>query len=685
MYHSNGAIVTKNLSKIRNIGIMAHIDAGKTTLTERILFYTKRIHKIGEVDDGSATMDYMPQEQERGITITSAATTFNWRSYEVHLIDTPGHVDFTIEVERSLRVLDGVVAVICAVGGVEPQTETVWHQAERYKVPRIAFVNKLDRIGADFYRAVSMMKERLGAHPVPVQIPMMGVDELLGVIDLIHMRGIIWDSSTQGADFEYIEIPEQYLEDAQKARHSMLESVAEMDEELLEHYLEHDDLDEKQITIGLRIGTVANRIVPVLCGSALKDQGVQPVIDAVIDYLPSPVDVPPIVGINPNTGEPEERGPVGKNPLCALAFKVTMDQGRKATYLRVYSGEINAESEIYNATRGIKERVARLFFMHANKREKTKSAPAGSIALAVGLKSTKTGDTLTDPSAPLVLESMDIYTPVISIAIEPKTRSDQEKLLSTLDKIATEDPTFAYTESEDTGQLLISGMGELHLDIILDRLKREYNVEVQTGRPQVVYKETIDSTGQANVVFDREIHDARHMGDVTVTVQPAPRGHGMVFNAPAMLIETVGKEMIDHVEQGAREAMLAGVLAGNEVVDVVVTVDALGKDIMSMTGLGLKVASSQACKEACEKASPILLEPYMTVEVIAPEEFMGEVIADLNARRGRLGEVTPRGKTSIMKAVVPLATMFGYSTSLRSITQGRGIFTMQYSHYDAKL
>ena len=400
------------------------------------------------------------------------------------------------------------------------------------RFPRIAFVNKLDRLGADFHRAVSMMKERLGAFPVPVQIPMMAVDEFLGVIDLIHMRGLIWDQAGHGVDFEYIDIPEQYQEEAELARHFMLESVAEMDEEILEHYLEHDDLDEKQITKGLRLGTIENKIVPVLCGSALKDQGVQPVIDAVIDYLPAPADVPSIVGLNPHTGEHEERGPIGKNPLCALAFKVTMDQGRKATYLRVYSGEIKAESEIYNATREIKERVARLFLMHANKREKIKSASAGSIALAVGLKSTKTGDTLTDLSAPLILESMDTYTPVISIAIEPKTRSDQEKLLSTLDKIATEDPTFAFMESEDTGQLLISGMGELHLDIIIDRLKREYNVEVQTGKPQVVYKETITSTGKAHVVFDREIHDARHMGDVTVTVKPAPRGQGMVFNAP---------------------------------------------------------------------------------------------------------------------------------------------------------
>jgi elongation factor G len=675
----------KNLSKIRNIGITAHIDAGKTTLTERILFYTKRIHKIGEVDDGSATMDYMPQEQERGITIASAATTFEWKGYEIHLIDTPGHVDFTIEVERSLRVLDGVVAVLCAVGGVEPQTETVWHQAERYNVPRIAFVNKLDRLGADFHRAVSMMKERLGANPVPVQIPMMSADEFLGAVDLIRMRGIIWDLSTQGTEFDYIEIPEQYLEEARSARQFMLESVAEMDEDLLEHYLEHDDLDEKQIIRGLRLGTLANKIVPTLCGSALKDQGVQPVMDAIIDYLPSPSDVPPVVGVNPETGETEQRGPRGKDPVCALAFKVTMDKGRKATYVRVYSGELRAETEVYNATRGIKERIARLFLMHANKRERVKSVIAGGIALAVGLKDTKTGDTLTDPSAPLILESVDIYTPVISIAIEPKTRSDQEKLLVSLEKIATEDPTFAFAESEDTGQLLISGMGELHLDIILDRLKREYNVEVQTGKPQVVYKETIESTGRAHVVFDREIHDVRHFGDVTVTVKPAPRGAGMSFEIGKDLLETAGEEMIGYVEQGAGEATLSGVLAGNEVVDINVTLDALGKDLVSMTGLGLKVAASQACKEASEKASPVLLEPYMTVEVIVPEDFVGEVIADLNSRRGRLEEVTPRGKTSVVKAVVPLATMFGYSTSLRSSTQGRAIFTMQYSHYDAKL
>lgn len=676
--------MTKNLEKIRNIGITAHIDAGKTTLTERILFYTKKIHKIGEVDDGSATMDYMPQEQERGITITSAATTFHWKGYEIHLIDTPGHVDFTIEVERSLRVLDGVVAVICAVGGVEPQTETVWHQAERYKVPRIAFVNKLDRLGADFHRAVAMMKERLGAHPVPVQIPMMSADEFLGVIDLIRMRGIIWDQSTQGVDFEYIDIPSQYLEEAENARQSLLEAVAEMDEDLLEHYLEHDDLEEKQIIRGLRRGTLSNTIVPTLCGSALKDQGVQPVIDAIIDYLPSPSDVPPVVGINPETDQTEERGPRGKDPLCALAFKVVMDQGRKATYVRVYSGELSADSEVLNTTRGMKERIARLFLMHANKRERIKSVTAGSIALAVGLKQTKTGDTLTDSSAPLILEAVDIYTPVISIAIEPVTRSDQERLLTSLEKIATEDPSFTYAESEDTGQLLISGMGELHLDIIIDRLKREYNVAVQTGKPQVVYKETIESTEQAHVVFDREIHDARHMGDVTLTVQPAPRGEGMSFRAGPALMEAAGEEAIGYVKQGAQEAMLAGVIGGNEVVDVRVTLDALGEDLASMSGLGLKVAGSQACKEACEKASPILLEPYMKVEVIVPEEYVGEVIADLNSRKGRLDEVTPRGKTSVVTAVVPLATMFGYSTSVRSITQGRGIFTMQYSHYDAK-
>jgi elongation factor G len=683
--HCPEILVTPNLAKIRNIGITAHIDAGKTTLTERILFYTKRIHKIGEVDEGSATMDYMPQEQERGITITSAATFFQWKGYEIHLIDTPGHVDFTIEVERSLRVLDGVVAVICGVGGVEPQTETVWHQAERYKVPRIAFVNKLDRVGADFDRAVSMMKERLGAHPVPIQLPIKLGDDFLGVIDLIHMRAIIWEQTTSGEEFEYVDIPAAYQPQAETARKFMVETAAEMDEELLEHYLEHEDLDENQIIRGLRIGTLANKLVPVLCGSALKNQGVQPVIDAVIDLLPSPLDVLPVTGINPETEQEEKREPSVKAPMCAFAFKVLMDQGRKTTYLRIYSGELHAEQEVFNASRQVKERVARLFLMHANKREKIKSAPAGSIALAVGLKETRTGDTLTDPRAPLILESLDMQRPVISTAVEPMTRADQEKLMATLEKIALEDPTFSFNEDQETGQLLISGMGELHLEIIVDRLKREYGVEVHTGKPQVVYKETVTSSGQAHVIFDREIHDVRHVGEVTLKVGPGARGSGFAFQVASDLEASVDKEITDYVEQGAKEATLAGVLAGNEVVDISVTLQALGPDLNSMTGLGLKVASSQACKEASEKASPVFLEPYMKVEVVVPEEFVGEVIADLNSRRGRMEEISPRGRTSVVTAVAPLASMFGYSTSLRSLTQGRGIFTMQYSHYDAKL
>jgi len=521
---------------------------------------------------------------------------------------------------------------------------------------------------------------------VPVQIPMMIGDDFLGVVDLIRMRGIIWDQATQGEELEYIEIPDQFMDPALNARKFMLESAAELDEELLEYYLEHEDLDEKQIIHGLRKGTIANRIVPVLCGSALKNQGVQPVIDAVIDFLPSPMDVPPVVGINPETGDEEQRAPKTKDPLCAFAFKVVMDQGRKATYLRVYSGELEAEKEVYNASRGIRERVARLFLMHANKREKIKSASAGSIVLAVGLKETKTGDTLTDPSAPLVLEAIDMYKPVISIAIEPKTRGDQEKLLSCLEKIAVEDPTFAYTENEETGQLLVSGMGELHLDIILDRLRREYNVEVQTGKPQVVYKETVRQAAQAHVIFDREIHDTRQFGEVTVSVEPASRGEGFTFSiSPTLNTDTMAPEVIDSVEQGVREAAWSGALSGNEVVDVKVRLEAVGADLASMTGLGLKVAASQACKEACEKASPVLLEPFMNVEAVVPEEFVGEVIADLNSRHGRLEQVTPRGKTSVLRAIVPLITMFGYSTSLRSITQGRGIFTMQYSHYDAKV
>jgi elongation factor G len=675
--------VNQNLSRIRNIGIMAHIDAGKTTLTERILFYTKKIHKIGEVDDGSATMDYMPQEQERGITITSAATVFNWNNYEIHLIDTPGHVDFTIEVERSLRVLDGVVTVICAVGGVEPQTETVWHQAEKYSVPRIAFINKLDRTGADFDRAVSMMKDRLGAFPVPIQIPMMEGADFKGVIDLIRMKAIVWDTESKGETFKVVDIPLSFLDHAQTARDFMIENAAEQDETLLEYYLENDSLDEKQIILGLRQGTISNKIVPILCGSALKNQGVQPVIDAIIDFLPSPVDIPPIRGLNPETGFEELRNPRTKEPLCALAFKVIMDQGRKAVFVRVYSGELNAESEVYNATRGIKERVARLFLTHANKREKIKSVTVGSIALVVGLKDTKTGDTITNFGAPLILESVETYLPVISIAVEPQTRSDQEKLTFCLEKIAQEDPSFVYSENQETGQLLISGMGELHLEIIVDRLRREYNVEVQTGKPQVVYKESVSGKAEARVIFDREIHDVRHFGDVTLGVQSGARGSGFVFKAAENLV-SLAPELIGHAENGAKEATLAGALAGNEVVDLIVNLVALGPEPFLMSPLGVKVAAAQACREACEKAGPIVLEPFMSVEVVVPEEFVGEVIADLNSRHGRLEDILPRGKTSVLKAISPLANMFGYSTSLRSLTQGRGIFSMQYSHYDVK-
>lgn len=662
---------------------MAHIDAGKTTLTERILFYTKKIHKIGEVDEGSATMDYMPQEQERGITITSAATVFNWNNYEIHLIDTPGHVDFTIEVERSLRVLDGVVTVICAVGGVEPQTETVWHQAERYHVPRLAFVNKLDRLGADFNRAVSMIKDRLGANPVPVQIPMMDGDQFKGVIDLIRMKALVWDSESKGEYFECLDVPLEFKESAEAARNFMLETAAEQDETLLEHYLENDSLDEKQIISGLRKGTISNNIVPILCGSALKNQGVQPVIDAIIDFLPSPIEVPPISGINPETGAEEFRNPKAKDPLCALAFKVIMDQGRKAVFVRVYSGELVAESEVFNATRGVKERVARLFLTHANKREKIKSATVGSIALVVGLKETKTGDTITSEGAPLILESVETYLPVISIAIEPQTRSDQEKLIFCLDKIAQEDPSFVHSENQETGQLLISGMGELHLEIIVDRLRREYGIDVQTGKPQVVYKESVSNSAEAKVIFDREIHDVRHFGEVTISVRPAARGAGLIFETSDRFKESA-PELIPHIENGAKESTLAGALAGNEVVDLIVKLEAIGPESSLMSPLGVKVAASQATREACEKAGPIILEPFMSVEVVVPEEFVGEVIADLNSRHGRLEEVTPRGKTSLLKAISPLANMFGYSTSLRSLTQGRGIFTMQYSHYDVK-
>ncbi len=679
---TRGDKVTKNINKIRNIGIAAHVDAGKTTLTERMLFYTKKVHKIGEVDDGSATMDYMPQEQERGITITSAATTFEWKGYEIHLVDTPGHVDFTIEVERCLRVLDGAVAVICGVGGVEPQTETVWHQAERYKVPRIAFVNKLDRLGADFYRAVEMMRERLGARPVPIQVPMMDNDSFLGVVDLIEMKSIVWDPESFGSEFHQIDIPDEYMEAAEEARLPMIETAAEMDEELLEAYLENETLDRKQILQGLRKGTIDNKIVPTLCGSALKNQGVQPVIEAVVDLLPSPAETPAMKGLNPKTEEEEIRRPSDKDPLCAFSFKVTMDQGRKANFVRVYSGKLEADAEVYNSNLDIKERVARLFLTHANKREKIKVAGAGSIALVVGLKNTRTGDTLTDKAHPLILEAVDEKVPVISIAVEPSTRSDQEKLLACLEKITMEDPTFVFKEDENTGQMLISGMGELHLEIIVDRLKREYGLNLVTGKPQVVYKESVTGTSEAVAVFDREIGDSKHFGETTVKVEPAKRGEGMIYKlAPSL--DSVGEALREACVRGINEAALAGPLTGNEMTDVKITVVSLGSNIDSMSPLGVKVAASLACKDACAKASPVQLEPYMDVEVVAPEDTVGEIIADLNSRHARVEGMTPRGKTSVIKAVAPLAQMFGYSTNLRSISQGRGIYTMQYSHYDS--
>jgi elongation factor G len=545
------------------------------------------------------------------------------------------------------------------------------------------FVNKMDRIGADFQRALSMMRDRLNANPVPIQIPVLEKDAFLGVIDLIRMKAIVWDQETQGETFELLDIPSDYREEAETARKFMLEAAAESDEELLEHYLENDDLDEKQIIKGLRIGTISGRLIPTLCGTALKNKGVQPVIDAAVDFLPSPQEAPPVSGFNPETGEIEYRSPKGKEPLCGYAFKVVMDQGRKAHYVRVYSGELESEKEVLNASRGIKERVARLFTVHANKREKVKSVPAGSIVLVVGLKDTRTGDTITAVSSPIVLESLEAKTPVISIAVEPRTRADQEKLLSTLDKMGIEDPSFAYRENEETGQMLVSGMGELHLEIVLDRLKREYGLEVVTGKPQVVYKETIMGSGLGHVRFEREIHEVAHIGEVSIEVRAAARGAGISFQYDPALSE-IPKNLLEYMELGAREANLAGVIAGNEVVDVAVRFKGIGQDWHSMTGLGVKVAASQACREACEQASPVLLEPYMKLEIITPEEFMGEVIADLNSRRGKLDQVTPQGRISVINALAPLATMFGYSTALRSMTQGRAVFTMQYSHYDAR-
>ncbi|MFA5756927.1 MAG: elongation factor G [Smithellaceae bacterium] len=669
------------ISRTRNIGIVAHIDAGKTTVSERILFYTGTSYKMGEVHDGEAIMDWMPQEQERGITITSAVTTCAWKNSEIHIIDTPGHVDFTIEVERSLRVLDGAVVVFCAVAGVEPQSETVWHQADKYGVPKIAFVNKMDRVGADFFHVVEMMRDRFGSLPVPVQIPVGSEDSFRGVVDLINRKLLIWNESSQGTDFTVSEVPDHLAEDVSREREKMIETLANCDDDLAEIYLAGQDATAAQIIAALRKATIALKTVPVLCGAALRNKGIQPILDAVIHYLPSPEDIPPVQGINPKTKQQEVRHSSDKEPFSALAFKVQLDEGRKLTYLRVYSGQIAAGGEIYNASKKKKEKIARLLQMHSNKRERIERASAGELVAVLGLKETTTGDTLCDEARPIILEQMEFYEPVISQAIEAKTPADQEKLAVALAKLTEEDPTLKVKYEDETAQTVISGMGELHLEIIVDRLNREFNARVNVGRPRVVYRETIQKRAQAEHLFEKELGDKKHFGQVRLELSPRKRGIGNEI-VNAIPEEMIPAEYHEAIEESIREAMSSGVLNSYPVIDVAVRLTGGAFREGEASVQGYKIAAATAFRDACLAAEPVMLEPIMAVDIITPSEFMGDVIGDINARRGEIQAVNPKGPVSEIKAKVPLKALFGYSTDLRSATQGRAVFTIMFEEYN---
>jgi elongation factor G len=670
-----------SLEKTRNIGIMAHIDAGKTTTTERILFYTGRVHKIGETHEGAATMDWMEQEQERGITITSAATTAQWLGHRVNIIDTPGHVDFTVEVERSLRVLDGSVAVFCAKGGVEPQSETVWRQADKYGVPRIAFVNKMDITGADYYNAVEMMRDRLKANAVPIQLPIGAESEFVGIVDLVDMKARIYKDDL-GQEIEVADIPEELVEKAEEYRIAMVEAVAENDEELMMKYLEGEELTEEEIRNGIRKGTIENKIVPVLCGSAYKNKGVQLLLDAIVAYMPSPLDIPPIKGVLADTGEEAVRKADDNEPFSALAFKIMVDPYvGKLAFFRVYSGTLDAGSYVYNSTKGKKERIGRILQMHANKREEISKVYAGDIAAAVGLKFTTTGDTLCDQDNQILLESMEFPEPVIRVAIEPKTRAGQEKMGIALAKLAEEDPTFKTYTDEETGQVIIAGMGELHLEIIVDRLLREFKVEANIGKPQVAYRETITKATDVEAKFARQSGGRGQYGHVKIRVTPQEPGAGYEF-VNSIVGGVVPREYIPAVDNGIREAMENGILAGYEVVDVKVELYDGSYHEVDSSEMAFKIAGSMAFKDAMKKGDAVLLEPYMKVEVVVPEEYLGDVMGDLNSRRGKLEGMEARAGAQVIRAHVPLAEMFGYATDLRSKSQGRGNYTMQFSHYE---
>jgi len=670
------------LEKTRNIGIMAHIDAGKTTTTERVLYYTGVSHKLGEVHEGTATMDWMEQEQERGITITSAATTCFWKGHRINIIDTPGHVDFTIEVERSLRVLDGAVAVFDAVAGVEPQSETVWRQADKYRVPRLAMINKMDRTGADFDRCIRMMKERLAANPVPIQLPLGKEDGFRGIIDLVRMQAVVWDEDTLGAKYHEEPVPENLRDTVAAARETLLESLADVNDSLLVKYLGGEPVEVGELAAAIRQAAIGLKIVPVVCGSAFRNKGVQPMLDAVVDYLPSPLDIPPFTGIDPRDDSTVERRADDSDPFCALAFKIMNDPFvGHLTFVRVYSGTLNSGDHVYISTRRKKERIGRLLKMHANKREELKSVYAGDIAACVGLKNAFTGDTLCDPEHEIVLESITAPDPVISIAIEPKTKADQEKLGLSLQKLALEDPSFQVRTDEETGQTIISGMGELHLEIIVDRLMREFKVEASVGRPQVAYRETVTRAAKQEGRYIRQTGGRGQFGHVWITVEPNEKGKGFEF-VNKIVGGAIPREYIGAVEKGIREASENGVVAGYPVVDVKVTLFDGSYHEVDSSEMAFKIAGSMAFKAACNHAVPILLEPIMAVEVVTPEEFMGDVIGDLSSRRGRIQKIEARGNTQVIDSHVPLALMFGYATDLRSKTQGRATYTMQFDHYE---
>jgi elongation factor G len=669
------------LERYRNIGIIAHIDAGKTTVTERVLFYTKKIYKIGEVHDGAATMDWMPQEQERGITITAAATTCFWKDHRVNIIDTPGHVDFTVEVERSLRVLDGAVVVFDGVAGVEPQSETVWRQADKYKVPRICFVNKQDRLGADFKRCVSMIVDRLGANPAVIQLPIGSEDKFRGVIDLIEMKAMLWPQDTP-ADPIVEEIPADMLEEAKAAHELMVEKVVETDDKLLHRYLEEHHITPEELRAALRAATIANKVVPVLCGAALRNKGVQPMLDAIVDYLPSPLDVPPVEGVDPKSGEPLVREARDDEAFSALAFKIMSDPFvGKLAFFRVYSGVLEAGDTIYNPTKDRRERIGRIILMHANDREDVEFVATGDIAAAVGLKQTFTGDTLCDPDKPVVLEMIKFPEPVIQIAVEPKTKADEEKMSLALARLAEEDPTFRVHTDPESAQTLISGMGELHLEVIVDRMRREFKVAANVGRPQVAYREAITKPVKAEGRYVRQSGGKGQWGHVIAEFEPLTRGSGFEFDWKVKG-QGLSKEWSKAIQAGIKEAMENGVIAGYPVVDLKVTVVDGSQHEVDSNEMAFKIAGSMALKDAVQRGSPVIVEPIMKVEVVVPQEFMGDIIGDINSRRGHVSGMEERGNASVITAFVPLATMFGYVTDLRSATQGRGSNSMEPSHYE---